>query len=254
MKKIVLLTIVLALWNCKKTETSKTDGNDSAAAGNVDSTASSTNDGEGIAEEETMELKINDNSSEKSILTVAPIDLIKKELLKSGKAFSDNEIYEKTHGIQDSIFEKNITDFKSHIKQGGKSYLTKLLHNDSGFISTVNDPANQNKFIKFELPATKNVYDIKISVTDNYCDFKDGVSVYEVKFLKYLLSKKYDEFKLIKGYETIDDSRVQEYCNKQNIKKTNIAKVVEAQFYLKLQDGTDKYYNVSHIPPPNIKK
>ena len=82
--------------------------------------------------------------------------------------------------------------------------------------------------------------------------FGDTVSVFHEKFLEYLLGKKYKEFKIIKGREMINTAEIDSICPR--VKKNSTDKeFTEAQIYLLLDDGTEKYYNLSHIPPSGVQ-
>ncbi|SIT03443.1 hypothetical protein [Chryseobacterium gambrini] len=230
MKKLFLFSVLVFVWNCRSGSLS----------------IKSAKNGVGLIEEE-IKFKTDYKNSSKNVLIIAPLE---------NKQITDNLIFDRIHKISDTMYEQNVAVYKKSINQGGNSYYVMVLQNDNRFkklIDSLNDNKIEDEYIKFNLPKTKIAKDITYSKAENgFCDFADGVSVYHEKFLKYLLSKNPKELKIVKGRETIDRSKYDSICSKKTKINAHLSEFTEAQIYLLLNDGTEKYYNLSHIPPGNI--
>ncbi|HCN48712.1 MAG TPA: hypothetical protein DIT10_06405 [Chryseobacterium sp.] len=237
MKKLfLLLSIFILLCNCTNHRSSATQTKDVIGS-----------------DEEKMEFKTDYKKTTKKAFTIVPVEYF-KESEKKGLAY--NAFLDNIHEIQAPVYERNVATYKESINQGGTFYYVKDLNTDEKFkklVRDLNSNTTENEYIRFDLPKTKIAKDITYDVAKNgFCDFGDTVSVFHEKFLEYLLDKKYKEFKIIKGREMINTAEIDNICPR--VKKNSTDKeFTEAQIYLLLDDGTEKYYNLSHIPPSGVQ-
>ncbi|PZU87015.1 MAG: hypothetical protein DI529_07665 [Chryseobacterium sp.] len=251
MKKIILLSGILLLWNCKKSDSIIKGLNDRVNI--VSDSAAITAKIDKEIPEELLPLV---SQQETKAIMIAPFEGFQTSI--DGSVLEKEDyLADGVHEISEDNYRHNFTTFKKDF-QISRSLYKKILGDDfKKRVEDLNSNDISDEYIKFNLPITYRGDDITYEKAKNgFCDFADGVSVYHEKFLNFLINKKnLKAIYIIKGRENVNLEIYNEICGRQLI----TSKYTEGMFDVVTSDMNSRedihtYYNLSQIPTKKILK